>query len=235
MPVTTSDHDTPFPVLTSTTFRRAAGLLVLTAACKPAEPPVPMGMAVVQGNYQMAQAGSELPGQVVVRLVDAEGAPVPDFSVGFVVMAGGGSVNPSSAPTDENGEVKVKWTLGPNVSDQSLMATAGTLEPAQIFATGLLPAELIVAQGLGQTAKPGAALPNAIVVRVVGPDNVPMKGIPVAFQVTAGGGLISPASGTTNANGEVQTRWTLGSLPGAHTLQVVAGNLQAVVITATAN
>lgn len=223
----------------SATDRARAGTLLLAAllagGCKAAEPPVPVGLAVVQGNNQVAQAGSELPNQVVVRLVDAQGAPVPDFSVGFVVLGGGGTVNPSSAPTDANGEVKVKWTLGPHEADQSLLATAGTVDPAQVFATGLLPADLIVAQGAGQAAKAGAALPNPIVVRVVGPNNVPMKGIPVAFQVMSGGGLISPASGVTNANGEVQSRWTLGPQPGLHTLQVVAGSLQAVTIVATAN
>jgi hypothetical protein len=226
------------PTLISLDRRRttaALALVVAVFACKPVEPPVPVGLAVVQGNNQMAQAGTELPAQIVVRLVDIDGAPVPDFNVGFVVLAGGGTVNPSAAPTDENGEVKVKWTLGPNESDQSIMATSGTVEPAQVFATGLLPANLIVAQGAGQAANAGAGLPNPIVVRVVGPNNVPLKGIPVAFTVTSGGGLISPASGVTNASGEVQSRWTLGPQPGLHTIQVVAGSLQAVQIVATAN
>ncbi len=209
--------------------------LSLLTACQKVEPPVPTGLAVVQGNFQVAQAGMELPAQVVIRLVDVEGAPVPDFPVGFVVMSGGGSVNPSTSPTDPNGEVKVKWVLGPGATDQSLIATAGTLDPVEIHATGLVPTDLIVAQGLGQTAKPGAALPNAIVVRVVGVGNVPLKGIPVAFEVTAGGGLITPASGVTNASGEVQSRWTLGALAGGNVLRVVAGTLQPLLITATAN
>lgn len=222
----------PFRIRTN--LLAGAALVALAAGCKPVEPPVPTGIAVVQGNFQMAQAGTDLPNDVVIRVLDVEGAPVPDFPVGFVVMLGGGQVSPSSSPTDENGEVKVKWTLGPNAADQQLLATAGTVDPVQVFATGLLPSDLIVAQGSGQSAKVSSALPNPIVVRVVGPGNVPMKGIPVAFQVVTGGGLITPQSGVTNASGEVQSRWTLGPGAGTHTVQVVAGTLQAVTISATA-
>jgi hypothetical protein len=188
----------------------------------------------VQGNAQQAQAGSELPTQIVVRLVDVEGQPIPDFPVGFVVTQGGGTVTPASAPTDEAGEVQVKWTLGPNEQVQLLHASAGAIQPVVVGAVGLLPSELIVAQGAGQSAKAGAALANAIVVRVVSSGNVPMKGIPVAFQVVNGGGQITPQSGVTNASGEVQTRWTLGPALGVQTIQVVTGSVQPVTLTAVA-
>jgi hypothetical protein len=226
--------------MTRSSFRAVALPLAVLAqaallACKPVEPLVPVGLAVVQGNHQVAQAGSELPAQVVIRLVDIDGAPVPDFPVGFVVLHGGGTVTPSASPTDEFGEVKVKWTLGPNLADQVLVASAGTLAPAQIFASGLLPSDIVVAQGVGQSAKASAALPNPIVVRVVGPGNVPLKGIAVAFQVASGGGLITPQSGVTNASGEVQSRWTLGPTIGTQLVHVVVGSLAPMVISAMAN
>jgi adhesin/invasin len=208
--------------------------LLLTGACKATEPPVPDMLSLVQGSAQMAQAGTELPTPVVVRLLDVDGAPIGGFPVGFVVTQGGGTVNPASAKTDEAGEVAVRWTLGPNDAAQLLQATAGTLTPVVVAAVGILPTDLVVAQGLGQSARAGSALANSIVVRVVGQDNVPMKGIPVAFQVVSGGGQITPQSGVTNANGEVQTRWTLGPALGVQTVQAVTGSVQPITITAIA-
>jgi hypothetical protein len=92
----------------------------------------------------------------------------------------------------------------------------------------------VVAQGANQTAKPAGALANPILIRVLGPNNVPMKGITVAFQVTQGGGLISPASGLTNALGEVQAKWTLGPVAGTNALVVSSGSLQSLTILAVA-
>jgi hypothetical protein len=155
------------------------------------------------------QGGAELPNPVIIRVLGTDGNPVAKIPVGFSVVQGGGSVSPGSAPSDENGEVKVKWTVGPNEVAQMLRATVPGVEAVNVIALALLPSDIIVAQGNNQIAKAGAALPNPIVIRIVGPGNVPMKGIAVAFQVVSGGGLISPQSGLTNALGEVTRagRW----------------------------
>ena len=220
---------------------RSGGRLLVVAlasvaltGCKkdPVVPQLPAALIVVQGPDQTVQAGTDLPAPIVVRLLDVDGVPIPNSNVSFTVALGGGTVNPASGPTDENGEMRTKWSLGPLEVMQKLSVSAGPMDPVEITAYGLLPSDIVVAQGTSQVAKPGAALPNAIVVRIVGPGNVPMKGITVGFQVMAGGGLINPQSGVTNASGEVQTRWTLGPSAGTNTLQVVSGNLQAVTITA---
>ncbi|MGQ0766542.1 MAG: hypothetical protein ACT4OZ_12845 [Gemmatimonadota bacterium] len=209
-------------------------LLLSAALCqKPTEAPIPGSLVLVQGNLQLVQGGLELPNPVVVRLLDALGAPIARYPIGFLVVAGGGAVNPGSLLSDENGEARVKWVLGPNEMTQTLQARVPGLEPLAIGAFALLPSDLVVAQGNFQTAKAAAGLPNPVVIRVLGPNNTPMKGIPVAFQVTGGGGLISPQSAITNALGEVTARWTLGSAPGANTLAVSSGSLQAITLVAT--
>ena len=214
----------------------AGALLVSVAGCKKATEPVltPGSMTLVQGGGQQLQGGLELPNPIVVRLLDIDGKPLPDYPIGFVVSKGGGTVNPGSALTDASGEVKTKWTLGPSEISQTLDANAGILEPLVISATAILPTDLVVAQGANQTAKPSGALTNPILIRVLGPNNVPMKGITVAFQVTQGGGLISPASGLTNALGEVQAKWTLGPVAGTNALVVSSGSLQSLSILAVA-
>jgi len=194
--------------------------------------PTPGALILVQGNNQQVQGGSELPNPVVIRVLSAEGAPIEKVPIGFSVVQGGGSVNPGSAPSDENGEVKVKWTVGPNEVAQLLRASVPGVEAVNVSAIALLPSDIIIAQGNNQLAKAGGPLPTPIVIRIVGPGNVPMKGIPVAFQVMAGGGLISPQSAITNALGEVTARWTLGGTAGSNTLAVSSGSLQPVTLLA---
>jgi hypothetical protein len=209
-------------------------MAVLGCAKEPTEPePVAASLTVVQGNLQQVQGGSELPNAIVIRVLTADGKPVADMPVGFSIATGGGTVNPGSALSDESGEVKIKWTLGTNEVPQTLRASVAGLEAITLNATALLPTDIIVAQGNNQSARINAALPNAIVIRIVGPGNVPMKGIPVAFQISAGGGLITPQSGLTNALGEVQSRWTVGAVAGFNALAVSALGLQAVLLTAT--
>ncbi len=194
----------------------------------------PGSLVMVQGNLQSVQGGQELANPIVVRLLDTEGKPIEKVAVGFSVVVGGGAVNPGSVLTDENGEARTKWTLGTSDANQVLQARVPGLDPLNVNAVALLPSDLVVAQGNNQTAKPSGPLPNPIVIRVLGPNNVPMKGIAVAFQVVTGGGLISPQSALTNALGEVTARWTLGSGTGAQTIAVSSGSLQPISILAVA-
>jgi len=196
------------------------------------EAPTPGSLVLVQGNNQQVQGGPELPNPIVIRVLSTDGSPIGKLPIGFSVVQGGGSVTPGSALSDENGEVKVKWTVGPHEVAQLLRASVPGVEAVNVGALSLLPTDIIIAQGNNQIAKPGAGLPNPIVIRIVGPGNVPMKGIAVAFQVISGGGLISPQSGLTNALGEVTARWTLGGTAGANSLAVSSGALQPLSMTA---
>lgn len=208
------------------------GSTLLACGKTPTVAAEPGSISLVQGDQQSVQGGLELPNPVVVRVMDTDGKPLTQFPVGFAIARGGGSVNPASGLTDENGEMKTKWTLGPSDILQTLTASVGALERLQITALAILPSDLIIAQGNNQSAKAAAALPNQIVIRVVGENNTPMKGVAVAFQVTAGGGLISPSSGVTSASGEVQARWTLGPTAGVNTIVASSGRLQAVELHA---
>ncbi len=217
----------------------AAGIVAgcTALACKPKEtvaPPVPAALLLVQGGNQSVQAGRELPNPVVLRVTDVDGVPVVKVPVGLVVATGGGAVTPASALTDESGEVRVKWQLGPADAAQSLAASSPGVEPVTVLATGIVPTDLVVAQGNNQSARGGAVLPTQIVVRVVGAGNTPMAGVTVGFQVTSGGGVITPQSGVTSSLGEVTARWTLGAAPGTQQIAVTSGALSPATVTATA-
>lgn len=211
----------------------AAALLLFSACERVAAPPTADHLVVVQGNFQSAAAGTMLPTAVVVRVRSADGSPVSGAPVGFSVQTGGGVVEPATGMSDANGEVKTRWTIGPQQNLHELLASVPGVDAVTITASGIVPSDLIVAQGNNQTGKAGSALPVQIVLRVVGSSNTPIPGVTVAMTVTGGGGSINPASSTTNANGEVTVRWTLGNQQGQQTIQAAALNLAPITLNAT--
>jgi hypothetical protein len=66
----------------------------------------------IRGDGQVGETGRELAEPIVVRLRDDEGNGIEGKRVDFAVEAGGGTVSPSSAPTDANGQASVRWILG---------------------------------------------------------------------------------------------------------------------------
>lgn len=209
----------------------------LLAGCKKTEAtaaPIAGSLTIVQGNYQSVQAGKELPSAVVLRVTDQSGAAMAGVPVTLVVYAGGGTVTPASGVTDAKGEYIAKWTTGPVHAENQLQATVPGLDPVKIYAIGILPSDIIIAQGNGQSAKVGATLATSIVVRVVGAGNIPMSGVSVLFQVLSGGGAIAPQSAVTSSLGEVTVKWSLGPVVGTQTALVSASTLTPVGLVATA-
>jgi hypothetical protein len=70
---------------------------------------------------------------------------------------------------------------------------------------------LRAASSTRQTGLVAELVPSAPAVIVTDPDGAPLPGITVDFEVTAGGGSVTPASGVSGANGRVQTTWRLGT------------------------
>jgi hypothetical protein len=210
-------------------------LLAFPGCAKTTEAPAASRISIVQGNMQQAAAGTLLPTPIVLRVLATDGSPVAKIPVSFNVILGGGSVDPATVVSDANGEVKAKWTLGPGSQSQSVNGNAPGVDPVSLQAFGVVPSDLIVAQGNNQSGKASAALPVQIVIRVTGGSNVPMPNQTVALAVVSGGGSISPQSAVTNALGEVSVRWTLGPTVGAQTATVTAGSLGPIPLNATAN
>ena len=212
-----------------------AGLLLFTlGGCKKAvEPEAVDALTIVSGNLQTRQASRLLRSPLVFRATDAAGKGVGGTAITIVVVQGGGAVDSASIKTDPNGEARVKWTLGPEVTN-AIVATIPGVEPLRVTSTGILPSDIVIAQGNNQSAKVSLALANQIVIRVIGGTNVPMDSVNVAFQITGGGGAIAPQSILTNVLGEATVKWTLGPIAGMNTALVRAAAIDPVTITATA-
>lgn len=208
-------------------------LAIALGCAKATEPTTASGLIVVQGNRQTAAAGTMLPTPIVVRVRTTDGSPVEGVPVSFAVQLGNGTVTPATVMSDANGEAQTRWMLGGNQDAHELLTRVPGVDPVTITATGIIPSDLLVAQGNNQTAKAGTALPVQIVLRIVGANNTPMPGIPVTLAVTSGSGSINPPSAVTNPAGEITFRWTLGSQPGLQNVQATALNLAPIILSAT--
>jgi hypothetical protein len=190
-------------------------------------------LVVVQGSGQSGQVGVGLPTPIVLRALDATGAPAAGVTVSLAIQSGGGTVTPASDTTDALGQFTAKWTLGPTDTAQQIVASTSGVSPVSINATGLVPTQILLVQGNGQTTKQATAVTNSIIVRVVGPGNVPMRNVTVGFQILTGGGAMSPLTVVTDSLGQATTKWTLGAV-GSNTASVFSGTLTAIALSATA-
>ena len=76
------------------------------------------------------------------------------------------------------------------------------------------PTAATVSAGADQVGVVGQQLAAPIVVQVADQNGAPMAAVGVSFSVTQGGGTVSPATGSTNENGQVSANWTLGTTAG---------------------
>ncbi len=95
---------------------------------------------------------------------------------------------------------------------------------------------LHIRSGNGQSALPGRALSQPLVVQVARSIGGAAPGVAVAWAVTTGGGRIQPSSTTTDAQGEAMAWWTLGPATGIQfvtaTAQGAEGSLGGFTATA---
>jgi hypothetical protein len=79
---------------------------------------------------------------------------------------------------------------------------------------------VVVASGANQSALPGQALPNPIVVKILDTSGNPVANEYVLATVASGGGTVSVPNSKSGRNGEVTIFWSLGAILGADILNV---------------
>jgi hypothetical protein len=84
---------------------------------------------------------------------------------------------------------------------------------------------IAIADGDGQSATVGTAL-LAYSVTVTDLNGAPQSGATVTWSVTAGGGSVTPATSTTDGDGQATAIATLGTTAGAQVVRAVAGGDQ---------
>lgn len=90
---------------------------------------------------------------------------------------------------------------------------------------------LSIISGNAQAACLGEALPNPVVVELLGGGGAPIAGETLTFTITSGGGSLSVGTAVTDALGRAQFNWTLG-VAGAQTVDVSGTSMTTQVATA---
>src|SRR5574341_2619181 len=168
----------------------------------------------VVGDAQTDTVGQQLPTTLTAQVNDALGSPVAGVTIGFAVTQGGGTVSAPSGVSGANGRVGVTWTIGTTAgAAQQVTVSASGATNITFSATAVAgaPDNVIVQAGNNQTSPSGLPVPVAPAVKVRDQYNNNVAGVSVGFAVTSGGGSVTGASQTTNAQGVATVgSWTLG-------------------------
>ena len=194
------------------------------------------GVVVAGGDGQRAAPGTRLPQDLAVRVTDADGNPVVNAAVTWVVTGGGGTMDPSTSTTDGDGRASTRWTLGPQLGTNTAQAVVSGVGTATFTATAVAGAasSIEIVSGSGQSAQAGQPLPASLVVRVRDGSGNPVAGASVLWQVASGGGTVAPSTNATDAAGQAAAAWTLGGAAGPNTLTASVAGAGNVTFTATA-
>ena len=125
-------------------------------------------IAIANGNNQTGEVGRAI-GALSVRSSDQFGNSVAGAQVSFAVTAGGGSVSPAQANTDQLGLASTTLTLGPQPGVNTVRATSTGLtgSPLTFTATAIQPTPSIrsggIAPFLAATDPNGRVTPGGIV------------------------------------------------------------------------
>ena len=163
--------------------------------------------------------------------LDATGAVVPAAPIAW------SSLDPARATitsaTAGNGTALTQRGTARIVAQLVTAVAADTV----LLTINPVPTNLAVVSGSGQSGVVGkpsqVALPQPIVVRVTAADGLGVAGVPVTF-AAANGGTVTPATATTDATGQAQASWRLGSTPGAQTATASATGLTGSPVTFSA-
>jgi PKD repeat protein len=156
------------------------------------------GLSIVSGNNQTATAGSQLPADLVVRLVDGTGNGVPDAAVTWVVGLGGGDVTPENGTTDAAGRASARLTLGPNPGENRVDAVVSGVG-------------IVSFKAIGTRAGP---VPTGTSITSDSPDpSVAGTTFTVEFQVSSEGG--TPTGTVTVSDGTPTCTGTLSNGTGS--------------------
>jgi alpha-tubulin suppressor-like RCC1 family protein len=197
-------------------------------------------------TFQFTPPNAATPGATAdtirVQVLDVNGRPPAVVArIAFAVTAGGGSVTPAIATTNNTGVAFAVWTLGPAAGTNTVTATAlGEDDKPFSFVTPNVTtftmktfAALTPVAGDAQTGLILSALPVSPSVLVVDSAGKPRPGVPVTFTATGGGRVATPVV-STGANGIASPGvWTLGDIPGDQTL-IAKVDIASLTLRATA-
>nr|MBA3759991.1 Ig-like domain repeat protein [Gemmatimonadales bacterium] len=181
-------------------------------------------LTIISGNDQTAEAGTALPDELVVRLIDADGNGVPGTAISWVVATGGGSATPEITTTDGEGRSSSRWTLGPALGQQRVDAVVSGVGVASFRATATAgaPASLFIRTQPPASARNGVPLTREPVIQLRDSrgNDVAQAGVQISAAIGSGGGeLGGDRQVVTDGSGRATfTDLSISGAPGSRTL-----------------
>jgi hypothetical protein len=178
-------------------------------------------MKYVEGDEQTGPVVTPLAGKLVTRVEAADGQGVPGIPVHFTPLSGG-SVPQPIITTDADGFARNTVVLGPVPGVQLFEASAAGLASITFRATAVEgpPTRLRVIGGANQQGSVGQILSEPLVVRVEDAAGNLIAGVPVTWQVTAGGGVLEQFDSETDVSGLAHGIYRLGTVPATNFVRV---------------
>ena len=182
---------------------------------------------------QTGTVGQVLPTPISVHLTDQNGAAMSGVAITWSVVGSGGSVDSATSTTNSNGDAVTDWTLGTVVGTDSLNASTASGLTTAISATANAGAftTMVKVSGDSQAVAAGSA-GQPLVVRTVDQYGNAVSGVTVNW-VVSGGGTLSAASSTSDANGLAQVTLTTDPAPASYTVTASSGAATPIVFTQT--
>jgi len=186
--------------------------VALTATSTPG---APSSVQIVSGAALSAVIGQEVVPRPAVRVRDPFGNPVPNATVTWEVIEGGGAViGGNSTTTNAEGLAQVGgWRLGNTSGTNRLLARTANGISATFNALGIgIPAGMEPVSPEVQDGYINFGVPFTARVRVLDAQGADVVGIPVVFKHTAGTGTIAGDTVVTDAEGVAALGdWRLGA------------------------
>lgn len=189
-------------------------------------------LALVTGDAQVDSVGATLPTPLTVVVRDALNNPVPGVLVSWSVLAGGGSVSPSSTPTNASGIATTNWTLGTvrTPTDSTQIARASGVGTPVTF-VALARAGAVNATQTAVVISPTSitasrSTPATVTVTARDGFGNPVAGVPVTLSATSTGNTITQPVAVTNASG-VATGSIGATVTGVRTIRATVNGVLA--------
>jgi hypothetical protein len=181
----------------------------------------PATITIIQGDGLSGRVGEALADSLIVEVLDGTDRPVQAATV--VVELTGAVADPDTITTDQLGRASAEITLGGVVGEASgaarVIAPESSVEVEARFTVTALASSangLAAVSGDGQSGPVGTELVDPLVVEVTDAFGNAIAGVTITW-TAEGGGSVSEASNTTDAQGRASVTRTLGPAAGPQT------------------
>ncbi|MCU1336220.1 MAG: hypothetical protein JWO19_1801 [Bryobacterales bacterium] len=172
-------------------------------------------ISIVSGNNQTGNPQSTF--TLLAKVTDSCNQNVNGVTVNWAVTQGSASLSQVQT-VSQNGTVSARVTLGATPGPVQVVVSGPNVSPVIFNLTTQVPvAGVSLVSGGGQSAVINQAFASPVVFVIRDTSGNPIPGLPVTLSVS-GNATINPTSGTTNAQGQVQTVVTAGGTPGSITV-----------------